>query len=268
MEGIKGKNVLVTGGGSGIGQGIAVRLAKSGANVAINYSRSIEGARETERLVQETCQAVKDCGVMDLLVKGDVAKEAEVKRMFQDVVEAFGGVDILINNAGIQIEGSSHEITMDAFDRVVDINLRGAYMCSREVIRHFLAESKPGIIINISSVHERIPKPGYIGYSVSKGGMRNLTKTLALEYSDKYIRINSVAPGAVITPINRSWIDDPVKKASIESHIPMKRAGTVDDIAAVVEFLASDLAAYIVGQTIFVDGGLVLYPGFKEAWTS
>jgi glucose 1-dehydrogenase len=268
MEGIKGKSVLVTGGSSGIGQGIAVQFAKSGANVAINYPYNIDAAQETEKMVRETCQAVKKCGVKDLLVKGDVSKEEEVQQMFQNVIQAFGEVDIVINNAGIQIEGYSHEITMDMFDKVLDIDLRGAYMCAREAIKHFLAESKPGVIINISSVHERIPKPGYIGYSVSKGGMGNLTKTLALEYSDKNIRINSVAPGAIITPINRSWIDDPKKKASIETHIPMKRAGTVDDIAAVVEFLASDLAAYITGQTLYVDGGLTLYPGFKEAWTS
>jgi glucose 1-dehydrogenase len=268
MEDIKGKNVLVTGGGSGIGQGIAVGFAKSGANVAINYSRSIEGARETERLVQETCQAVKDCGVTDLLVKGDVSKEDDVKEMFHEVVQTFGGVDILINNAGIQMEGYSHEIPMDKFDKVININLRGAYMCSREAIKHFLSIPKPGVIINISSVHESIPKPGYIGYSVSKGGMRNITQTLALEYSEKNIRINAVAPGAIITPINRSWIDDPERKAAIEAHIPIRRAGSVEDIASVVVFLASDLASYIIGQTIYVDGGLTLYPGFKESWTS
>jgi glucose 1-dehydrogenase len=148
------------------------------------------------------------------------------------------------------------------------VNLRGAFLCAREAIRRFLAASSPGIIINISSVHQLIPKPEYLGYSVSKGGMQNLTRTLALEYADRNIRVNSIGPGATITPINRAWIEDPIKKEQVESHIPMRRAGTADEMAGVTCFLASDDAAYITGQTVFVDGGLTLFADFREPWSS
>lgn len=148
------------------------------------------------------------------------------------------------------------------------VNLRGAYICAREAIKQFLAAGKPGIIINISSVHQEIPKPRFIGYSVSKGGMQNLTRTLALEYGGKGIRVNAIGPGATVTPINRSWIDNPEKRAMVEAHIPLGRAGTSEEMAAVTAFLASDEAAYITGQTLFVDGGLTLYPDFRTAWSS
>jgi glucose 1-dehydrogenase len=179
-----------------------------------------------------------------------------------------GPVDILINNAGFQIPGESHAIPTEAFDRVIATNLRGAYLCAREAIKQLLAVGKPGSIINISSVHQVIPKPRFIGYSVSKGGMQNLTRTLALEYAGRGIRVNGIGPGATVTPINRAWIDDPEKRAMVESHIPMGRAGTSEEIAAVAAFLASEEAAYITGQTLFVDGGLTLYPDFRTAWSS
>jgi glucose 1-dehydrogenase len=141
-------------------------------------------------------------------------------------------------------------------------------MCARESIKHFLAVNKPGVIINISSVHQIIPKPNYIGYSASKGGMQNLTRSLALEYAGQGIRVNGVGPGATVTPINRAWVDDPQKRAEVEQHIPMGRAGTSEEMAAVTVFLCSEEAAYITGQTIFVDGGLTLYPDFREPWSS
>ena len=200
MRGLKGKNVLVTGGSSGIGQAIAVRFAEHGANVAINYLKQPEEARDTEEQVH--------------------------------------------------------------------VNLRGAFMCAREAIRHYLAEDRPGVILNVSSVHQFIPKPDYLGYSVSKGGMQNLTRTLALEYAGRGIRVNGVGPGATITPINRSWVDDPTKRAMVEQHIPMRRAGDAEEMAAVTAFLLSDDAAYITGQTLFVDGGLTLYPSFETTWSS
>ena len=134
--------------------------------------------------------------------------------------------------------------------------------------RHFLGDEKAGAIVNISSVHQLIPKPGYVGYSTSKGGMQNLTRTLALEYAARGIRVNGVGPGATVTPINRAWIDDPVKRAQVEEHIPMRRAGSADEMGGVTCFLASDLAAYITGQTIFVDGGLTLFPSFATPWSS
>ncbi len=192
MRGLKGKNVLVTGGTSGIGQAIAVRFAQEGSNVAINYLKSAHDAAETEQQVQVCLKKLKQEGVQDVLVQGDVSKEKDVIRMIADVIEELGGLDVLINNAGIQISGDSHQLTADQVDRVLSVNLKGAFMCAREAIRHFLAEKKPGVIINISSVHQIIPKPRFLGYSMSKGGMQNLTRALALEYAGQGIRINSI----------------------------------------------------------------------------
>jgi glucose 1-dehydrogenase len=268
MRGLKGKNVLVTGGTSGIGQAIAVRFAEHGANVAINYLRSSEEATETEEQVHACVAKVRQEGVRDVLVGADVSNEDEVARMVAEAVEQLGGVDVLVNNAGIQISRPSHELSSADFDKVLAVNLRGAFLCAREAIKHFLAEGKPGSIVNISSVHQLIPKPNYLGYSVSKGGMMNLTRTLALEYAASGVRVNGVGPGATVTPINRAWIDDPVKQEMVTSHIPIPRAGEADEMAGVVAFLASDDAAYITGQTIFVDGGLTLFADFREPWSS
>jgi glucose 1-dehydrogenase len=268
MRGLKGKNVLVTGGTSGIGQAIAVRFAEYGANVAINYLRMPDEAAGTQEKVHACVNQVRRTGVRDVLVRGDVSREEDVVAMFGDAIEKLGGIDVLINNAGIQISRPSHELSADDFDKVIGVNVRGAFLCARETIRHFLAEEKGGSIINISSVHQRIPKPGYLGYSVSKGGMQNLTTTLALEYGGHGVRVNAVGPGATVTPINRAWIDDPVKREMVEAHIPMARAGTSDEMAGVVCFLASDDGAYITGQTLFVDGGLTLYADFREPWSS
>ena len=268
MRGLKGKNVLVTGGSSGIGQAIAVRFAEYGANVAINYLRRPEEASGTEEQVQACVRKVRQEGVQDVLVQCDVSNEDEVVRMVEQAAGELGGLDVLVNNAGIQISRPSHELSGADFDKVLAVNLRGAFLCAREAIRRFLEAGRPGAIVNVSSVHQRIPKPGYLGYSVSKGGMQNLTTTLALEYAASGIRVNAIGPGATITPINRAWIDDPDKKAQVEAHIPIPRAGTADEMAGVACFLASDDAAYITGQTLYVDGGLTLYPSFREPWSS
>jgi glucose 1-dehydrogenase len=268
MPGLKGKGVLVTGGTSGIGQAIAVRFAQYGANVAINYLRQPDEATETEQQVQACVSQVQREGVRNVLVQGDVSREEEVVQMVGQAVSELGGLDVLINNAGIQISRHSDELASADFDKVLAVNLRGAFLCAREAIRHLLSEGRPGVIINVSSVHQLIPKPDYLGYSVSKGGMQNLTRTLALEYAGRGIRVNGIGPGATVTPINRAWIDDPVKREQVESHIPMRRAGTADEMGAVACFLASDDAAYITGQTIFVDGGLTLFPSFREPWSS
>lgn len=267
MRGLKGKNVLVTGGTSGIGQAIAVRFAEYGANVAINYLRQPGEAAETEEQVHACTRRVRQEGVRDVLVQGDVSQEDDVVRMVDHAVRELGGIDVLVNNAGIQISRPTEELSSADFDKVLAVNLRGAFLCAREAIRRFLA-TQSGVIVNISSVHQRIPKPSYLGYSVSKGGMQNLTTTLALEYASRGIRVNGLGPGATITPINRAWVDDPVKAEQVTSHIPMARPGTADEMAGVTCFLASDDAAYITGQTIFIDGGLTLYADFREPWSS
>jgi glucose 1-dehydrogenase len=268
LPGLRGKNVLVTGGSSGIGQAIAVRFAEYGANVAINYLGQVDEAHDTEEQVHACTAKVKQMGVRDVLVGGDVSSEDDVVRMVGEAVDGLGGLDILVNNAGIQISRPSEDLSSADFDRVLAVNLRGSFMCAREAIRHFLGEEKDGAIVNISSVHQLIPKPGYLGYSTSKGGMMNLTRSLALEYASRGIRVNGVGPGATVTPINRAWIDDPVKRRQVEEHIPMQRAGDADEMAGVTCFLASDMAAYITGQTIFVDGGLTLFPSFLTPWSS
>jgi len=268
MRGLKGKNVLVTGGTSGIGQAIAVRFAEYGANVAINYLTTPDEATETGDKVHACLKQVQQQGVRDVLVQGDVSKEDDVVRMFEDAVDQLGGIDVLINNAGIQVSKPSHELSAADFDKVLGVNLRGSFLCASEAIKRFLDAGTPGSIINISSVHQLIPKPNYVGYSASKGGMQNLTRTLALEYAGNNIRVNAIGPGATVTPINRAWIDDPVKREMVTAHIPMARAGTSDEMAGVTCFLASDDAAYITGQTIFVDGGLTLFADFREPWSS
>jgi glucose 1-dehydrogenase len=268
LPGLQGKNVLVTGGSSGIGQAIAVAFAQHGANVAINYLRQPEEAHDTEEQVHACVARVQQHGVRDVLVGGDVSDEEDVTRMVRGAIEGLGGLDVLVNNAGIQISRPSEELSSADFDRVLAVNLRGSFLCAREAIRHFLAEEREGSIANISSVHQLIPKPGYLGYSASKGAMQNLTRTLALEYAGRGIRVNGVGPGATVTPINRAWIDDPVKRRQVEEHIPMRRAGDASEMAGVTCFLASDLAAYITGQTIFVDGGLTLFPSFATPWSS
>lgn len=259
MERLKGKNVLVTGASSGIGQAIAIRFAKEGANVAVNYFRGKEGA--------DTTVSQMPAG-QGFTVQADVSDEAQVKAMFADVTAKLGGLDVLVNNAGIQKPCPSHEVEMSDFDRILGVNLRGPFLCAREAIRVFLKQGKGGVVLNNSSVHEVIPKPKYVSYSITKGGMENMTRSLALEYADRGIRVNAVGPGAIVTPINLAWINNDKARGEVESHIPMGRAGASDEIAAVFAFLASDEASYITGQTIFACGGLTLFPEFRVAWAS
>jgi len=256
-----GRTALVTGAGSGIGSGIAAALARAGCRVAVNYHDTPDGA-------VQTVAAIRQSGGEAFAVHGDVRSASAVKAMVEEVVERTGALDVLVNNAGIQISRPSHELSAADFEIVLAVNLRGAFMCAREAIKRFLDAGTAGSIVNISSVHQDIPKPDYLGYSVSKGGMRNLTRTLALEYAGYNIRVNAIGPGATITPINRAWVDDPEKAMLVTSHIPLSRPGTADEMAGVTCFLASDDAAYITGQTIFVDGGLTLYADFREPWSS
>jgi glucose 1-dehydrogenase len=265
MSKLQGKNILITGASSGIGQAIAIRFAREGANVAINYRSGAEQAEETLCMARK---ARTNGGGKEMVVQADVSEEAQVKTMVARVIEEFGSLDVLVNNAGIQKPAPSHEIETSDFDRVLAVNLRGPFLCSREAIRHFLSRGSPGVILNNSSVHEIIPKPKYLPYSISKGGMENLTKSLALEYAADGIRVNSVGPGAVVTPINKAWIDNPKARGEVESHIPMSRPAAADEIASVFAFLASDDASYVTGQTIFACGGLTLYPEFRTAWSS
>ncbi len=264
MKDLKGKNVIITGAGTGIARAIAIRFAQEGANIALSYYTQKSEDTEEMMLQEQTSLQIENYGAKHLVIQTDISQEKDVIDMFSKTVENFGGVDILINNANIQANGaSSHEIDMSEFDRIIAVNLRGTYICAREAIKHFLETSHGGVIINNSSVHELIPKPYFAAYSASKGGMENLTRTLALEYAHLGIRINSIAPGTTATPIN-PWASSPDEKAKVEQHIPMRRTGTPEEMAAVVAFLASSEASYITGQTIFVDGGLTLHPDFHQ----
>lgn len=264
MQGIMGKVVLITGATSGIGKAIAFRFAKEGATIAVNYRKDKEKASEVLKEINSASQAAGHAA-QNIIVQADISEEEQVKAAFEKL-KPLGGIDILVNNAGIQMEGASHEIEISKFDKMLDVNLRGAYLCTRYAIQQFLQEKKKGVVLNNSSVHEIIPRPGYLGYTISKGGMEAMTRTLALEYARKGIRINSIAPGATLTPIN-DWANDPEEKQKIEDFIPMGRAGHPEEMAAAAVFLASDEAAYITGQTLFIDGGLTLYPGFREPIT-
>ncbi|MDV2480613.1 SDR family oxidoreductase [Methanoculleus sp. Wushi-C6] len=268
MKRLEGKNVLITGGSTGIGRATAIRFADEGANVAINYHSGEKEAEITLGEARQACSLAREKGCEGMLVQGDVSREEDVRRIFREVLDAWGRLDILINNAGIQTASPTHEMTADDYDRVLAVNLRGAFLCAREAVRHFLDRGGGGIILNNTSVHEIIPKPQYAPYAASKAGLGSLGRTLALEYAGEGIRVNTVAPGAIATPINKEWAEDPEKKALVEENIPMGRAGEVEEIAAVFAFLASDEAAYITGQTIYVDGGLTLYPGFRTPWSS
>jgi glucose 1-dehydrogenase len=277
---LDGRFALITGASRGIGRAIAERFAAEGATVAINYAGSKDAAEDVLKSVQAISAENGFEGRKHRVVQADVGKAEAIEAMFKDVLGAFGKLDILVNNAGIQSEYPSESYPLEEYQRIIAVNLTGALLCSQAALRHFLnrptgslgygAETRHsgGVILNCSSVHEIIPKPGYIAYSISKGGMENMTRTLALEYADKGIRVNAVGPGAVNTDMNARWINDPKMRHDVESHIPMGRAAASEEIASVFAFLASDDASYITGQTIFACGGLTLFGDFKKNWSS
>ena len=265
MKGLAGKTVLITGASSGIGRATAIRFAEEGSLVAINY-RSPKERAEAETVLEEVLQAGP--ARRGILIEGDISSEPQVIRMVDETIATFGRLDLLINNAGIQQGAPSHEVTLEDFNKIVNVNLQGTFLCSRQAIRHFLSRPGGGVIVNNTSVHEFIPKPQYLSYSASKGAIENITRTLALEYAASGIRVNSVGPGATITPINKAWIDNPEARAAVESHIPMGRSAEAAEIAGVFAFLASDDASYITGQSLFACGGLSLFAEFRTNWSS
>lgn len=262
-----GRRVLITGGSRGIGRAIAERVAAEGAATIITHFRDGAAAAATLERLAAISHAAGFDAVAHRAEDADVADEAAMDAVFARAF-AIGRLDVLVNNAGIQKEQTQgHELDLAAFERVIAVNLISVASCAARAIRHFLDHSG-GVIVNISSVHEIVPKPGYLSYSAAKGGVGNITRTLALEYAGRGVRVNAVGPGATITDMNASWIDDSVRRAAVCAHIPMGRPAEAAEIAAVTAFLASDDASYVTGQTIMACGGLSLYGDFAQNWAS
>lgn len=256
---------VVTGSSSGIGAGIAKSLASAGATVVVNHS-SERSAGEAEAILKEITEA----GGKGIICQCDVSKEDQVVKMFQDVVSQLGTVDILVNNAGVQKDAKFTEMTLDQWNTVIGINLTGQFLCSREAIKEFLRRGIDpsrsvacGKIIHISSVHEVIPWAGHANYAASKGAIRMLMQTLAQEYGADKIRVNSICPGAIQTPINKDAWSTPDALNSLMNLVPYNRIGQPQDIGNLAVFLASDLADYITGASMFVDGGMTTFESFS-----
>ncbi|HVA21844.1 MAG TPA: glucose 1-dehydrogenase [Candidatus Micrarchaeia archaeon] len=253
---LQGRRAIVTGGSSGIGKATAERLAREGASVCVNYYSEQE-AGDAEAVVD----AVTRAGVKGLAIRADVGRETEVVAMVARATEALGGLDLLVNNAGIEKQAPLLEMPLDLWNAVIQTNLTGAFLCLREAGK-VMAASGGGVVVNMSSVHEFIPWPGFAHYCASKGGMKLLTQTAARELADHKIRVVSIAPGAIATPINRFVLDDPEAMHAVESEIPLGHMGDPEQIAAAVVWAASREADYVTGTTIVVDGGMSLYPKF------
>ncbi|WP_373430212.1 SDR family oxidoreductase [Streptomyces sp. V1I1] len=259
---LKGQKALVTGANSGIGKATAIGLGRAGADVVVNYVADREAA---EQVVKE----ITSFGVRAAAYEADVSREDEVVGMVDRMVQEFGTIDILVANAGLQRDAPFTEMTLAQWQKVLDVNLTGQFLCAREATKEFLrrgvvpeVSSAAGKIICMSSVHQLIPWAGHVNYASSKGGVQMMMETLAQELAPQKIRVNAVAPGAIKTPINRSAWETPQAQEDLLRLIPYKRIGEPQDIAHAVVGLASDLMDYVVGTTLYVDGGMTLFPGF------
>jgi glucose 1-dehydrogenase len=259
---LKNQKALVTGANSGIGEACALALGAAGAAVAVNY---VSRPEDAERVAQQ----IRQGGGEAIALQADVSREEQVTAMFAELLTTFGTIDILVNNAGLQRDSPFHKMTLEQWNTVMGVNLTGQFLCAREAVREFLrrgvvsrVSSAAGKIICMSSVHEVIPWGGHVNYAASKGGVMQLMKSMAQELAPKKIRVNSIAPGAIKTPINRSAWDTPGAEAELLRLIPEGRVGVPEDIANVAVWLASDASDYVTGTTLFVDGGMTLYPGF------
>jgi glucose 1-dehydrogenase len=261
---LQGQVAIITGASSGIGTGVAKALAQEGAMVVVNYSSSQDKA---EKVLNE----IKQNGGEGFIFKADVSVEKEVISMFQETIKKYGTVDIVVNNAGLQKDAKFHEMTLEEWNHVLAINLTGQFLCSREAIKEFIKRGvvperskSAGKIICMSSVHEVIPWAGHANYSASKGGVMMLMKSIAQEYAPLKIRVNSIGPGAIRTPINHAAWQTPEAYQQLLKLIPAKRIGEPEDIGGAAVWLASDESEYVNGITLFVDGGMLLYPGFED----
>ena len=254
---LQGRHALVTGASSGIGKATALRLAAEGAAVAVNFYSDHEAAAAAAVVDQVTAG-----GGRGLAVQADVGSEPDVIAMVERVAADLGGIDLLVNNAGIEQQVPTLEMTVEQWEMVLRTNLTGAFLCMRESVKRMVAAGTGGVVVNMSSVHEHIPWPGFANYCASKGGMRMLTQTVAREWAPHRVRVVNIAPGAIATPINTLVLDDPEARHQVEDEIPLGRFGNPEEVAAAVAWVASDEAAYVTGTTMVVDGGMSLYPRF------
>ncbi len=261
---LQGQRALVTGASSGIGAAIAKALAAAGAKVVVNYAG---GADRAQTVVQQ----IEAMGGEALAIGANVSREDEVEAMFAQMIAAWGSIDILVNNAGLQKDAPLLEMTLADWQGVLDVNLTGQFLCSRAAVREFIRRGPVpelsravGKIICMSSVHDVIPWAGHANYAASKGGVSLLMKTMAQELAPQRIRVNAIAPGAIKTPINKAAWDTPEAEAALLKLIPYRRVGEPEDISNAAVWLASDASDYVTGATLYVDGGMTLYPGFEE----
>lgn len=250
MPRLKDHIAVVTGSSSGIGQGIAVRFAQEGARVVIDYIGHPEGADQTLDMIQKA-------GGQAVICQADVTNMSDIRKLIDTAWQTWGGCDILVNNAGIDKEADFWDVTEADYDKVLDINLKGPFFLTQYFVQKLLAAKKPGRIINISSVHEDMAFPHFATYCAAKGGLRMLMRDLAVELGPKKITINNIAPGAILTPLNKKLENDKALLDRLLQNIPLGRVGTVEDVAALAAFLASDEASYITGSTYVIDGGLM-----------
>lgn len=260
---LKGQCALITGANSGIGMAVAIAMGNEGADVVVNYITHPEAA-------EEVVQTIKKNGGDAIAIKADVSKEDEVMSMFKQMFDKYGTIDILVNNAGLQRDSSFVDMSLADWQLVINVNLTGQFLCAREAVKEFLRRgvvaersAAAGKIICMSSVHEVIPWAGHVNYAASKGGINMMMKSMAQELAPKKIRINSIGPGAIQTPINKPAWETPEALQKLLTLIPYQRIGQPEDIGKVAVWLASDEADYITGTTIFADGGMLLYPGFS-----
>lgn len=253
---LTGKVAVITGGSKGIGNAIAKRYGEEKMKVVINYNSDKAGA---DQAVQE----IKDAGGDGIAVQADISSEDGVQKLLDAAVDNFGDLDVWINNAGMENQHPTNELSLKDWQRVIDVNLTGAFLGAKAALNYFLKNNKKGNIINMSSVHEQIPWPTFAHYAASKGGVKLFTETIAMEYAEKGIRVNSIGPGAINTPINAKKFADPEQLKTTTGMIPMKRVGDPSEVAAAAAWLASDESSYVTGITLFVDGGMTLYPAFQ-----
>ncbi|AJO18929.1 SDR family oxidoreductase [Bacillus paralicheniformis] len=253
---LEGKTVVITGAGTGLGKAMALRFGSEKANVVINYFKEEENP-------EETVKKIENSGARAIAVQGDVSKEDDVKALIRQAVDSFGSVDVMVNNAGVENEVPSEDLSLEDWNRVISTNLTGMFLGCREAIGYMLDHNIKGSVINMSSVHQQIPWPHFVHYAASKGGAKLLTETLALEYAPKGIRVNAIGPGAIDTPINAEKFADPELKKGVVELIPIGYIGKPEEVAACAAWLASEEASYVTGLTLYVDGGMTKYPGFQ-----